>query len=287
MDASLDPGPLASRLGQDRPARVLVVEDDDLSQAEVLGLLARYDLEVVVAVDGGAALDRVDLDGRDAGPFDLVLLDLGMPMADGIVTARLLRLAEGFEPDVRRFVRMPIVAMAADDRPATLAACERAGFDDVLTKPITREDLDAVCERWLGCLPAERADAHPGAPAAGRQQPPGGPDGEVGGRGGRRGSSAAVLWREVDRQEDRIADALDHLRDDGRAAEIGEAGQALAALAGQLGAAEIEALSMEMAQAAVRAPGDLATLGVRGAALLLALARLRPASAMLADPTAA
>jgi CheY-like chemotaxis protein len=284
MDASRDLGRLASRHGPGAPARVLLVEDDERSRVEVLAMLARYDLDVVVAVDGGAALDRIDLDARDAGLFDLVLLDLGMPVTDGIATARMLRLAEGVEPVARRSLRMPIVAMAADDHPATLAACEHAGFDDVLVKPLEREELDAACERWLGFLPADQAGVASSVDLAG---PPGDRESEAQHPGSPAESPAAVLWCEVDRLEELLAGALEDLRREGRAAEMGEAASALAVVAGRLGASEIEALARGVALAAGNAPGDLDALRVQSACLLLALERLRPARAKPADTRAA
>jgi len=138
--------PDVSRL---RGARVLLVEDNDLNQQIAIELLGSADVAVDVAVNGEEGVRRAL-----GGAYDLVLMDVQMPVMDGIEATRSIRARPGFE-------NLPILAMTANalagDRERSLAA----GMNDHVTKPI---DPDALFEALLRWLP-ERAPAVP-APAA-------------------------------------------------------------------------------------------------------------------------
>jgi len=246
-------------------ARVLLVDDDDLSRAATLGLLSRFEVEVVVAVDGQGALDRIDVDQDGRDPFDRVLLDLRMPVLNGFETARALRLREGVDPAAPLAFCIPIVALAATDDRATRDACGSAGIDDVLVKPVDREALDEVCERWLGLLPsatvAAAARTRPLADAADAIDP----------------TLLSVLRREVDRLEAQLTRAIESLDGERRASEIGTAGHALAVVAAGLRAREVEEIATAVAREALAGGSDLALLTARAAGVLLAIGRLRDA----------
>jgi two-component system capsular synthesis sensor histidine kinase RcsC len=110
------------------PLRILVVEDHPLNRQllqEQLGLLGQH---VVVAENGGRALEHFHV-----APFDLVLTDLNMPGMDGYTLARALR-AQG--------ARMPILAITAHAGEQERAVCLRAGIDEVLFKPLSIQTLD-------------------------------------------------------------------------------------------------------------------------------------------------
>ncbi|MGC9221202.1 MAG: response regulator transcription factor [Solirubrobacteraceae bacterium] len=110
----------------DRPARVLVVEDDD-AIAQVLQRSLRMEgYDVRIAGDGLAALD-------EAGAFlpDLVILDLGLPKLDGIEVAKTLR-----END-----DVPILVLTARDAVESRVEGLDAGADDYLVKPFERQEL--------------------------------------------------------------------------------------------------------------------------------------------------
>jgi two-component system cell cycle response regulator CpdR len=109
-------------------ARILIAEDDDAIRALVARALTEEGHEIVLAVDGGEALEKLGANG----PFDLLLTDIKMPVMDGIALA----LAAA-----RDYPELLIVLMTgfADQR-------ERAhGLDalihDVLTKPFSLSDL--------------------------------------------------------------------------------------------------------------------------------------------------
>ena len=113
-------------MADDRPARVLVVEDDE-EIAQVLQRSLRLEgYEVRVAVDGEEALAA-------AGPFvpDLVILDLGLPKIDGIEVAKRLRA----DDDV------PILVLTARDAVDSRVEGLDSGADDYLVKPFERQEL--------------------------------------------------------------------------------------------------------------------------------------------------
>lgn len=109
--------------------RVLIVEDGPDNQRLIGHILTRASC-VTEAVDNGqACLDRIAAAG-DA--FDVVLMDMQMPVVDGLAATRTLR---------ERGCRMPIVALTASAMEADRTACMAAGCDAFLTKPIDRHEL--------------------------------------------------------------------------------------------------------------------------------------------------
>ena len=120
--------------------RVLVVEDNAVNARVVLRLLEACGIEARQAENGQVALDV--LFGGDPGQWDLILMDIRMPVMDGLVATRQIRAGEER--------RCPIVALTAnafdEDRTAALAA----GMDDFLAKPLVFAELEKVLRRFLG-----------------------------------------------------------------------------------------------------------------------------------------
>jgi signal transduction histidine kinase/CheY-like chemotaxis protein len=140
---------------------VLVVEDNPANQAVIQTLLGKHGVQVTLAGDGQQALDAL-LALQPAEPFDLVLMDLQMPVMDGCTATMKLR---AWEVQTGR-ARLPVVALTAgafaDDR----QQCMDAGMDGVLTKPIAMDQLKATLTRWLARAPSATADP-PSAPVPG------------------------------------------------------------------------------------------------------------------------
>ncbi|MBI2381235.1 MAG: response regulator [Gammaproteobacteria bacterium] len=126
------PGP-ASRLR----GRVLLVEDNAFNQEIAKELLLGLGLEVDIAPDGAQGRDRTL-----AGGYDLVLMDMQMPVMDGLEATRAIRAAEGER-------HTPIVAMTANALKGDRERCLEAGMDDYLSKPIEPERLAACLAAWL------------------------------------------------------------------------------------------------------------------------------------------
>lgn len=120
-----------------RGARVLVVDDNDVNLLIARETLAREGLRIVTAADGREAVERI----RDE-PFDLVLMDLQMPVLDGLEATRRIRA-------MPCGAQVPILAMTANVMTTDRDRCLAAGMDEVLTKPIEPARLVAVLDHWL------------------------------------------------------------------------------------------------------------------------------------------
>lgn len=123
--------------------RVLLVDDHAMNRdlgATVLDLLG---CDVALACDGAEALEAA----REGG-FDAILMDIHMPVMDGVEATRMIRALEGVAGQV------PIIAMSADVMPEMVERCRRAGMSDTLGKPIQIEALHATLARWTQTDPA-------------------------------------------------------------------------------------------------------------------------------------
>ncbi|WP_159789438.1 CHASE2 domain-containing protein [Sodalinema gerasimenkoae] len=127
------------------PVKILVVEDTPVNQKVVRNQLKLIGYLNVVCVDHGQmALDRLTEE-----LFDVILMDCQMPVLDGYDTTRCIREQYGDRP--------PIIAMTAHALDGEREKCLAAGMDDYITKPVNRECLAQILERWLPDLPADTA----------------------------------------------------------------------------------------------------------------------------------
>jgi signal transduction histidine kinase/ligand-binding sensor domain-containing protein/CheY-like chemotaxis protein/HPt (histidine-containing phosphotransfer) domain-containing protein len=124
--------------------RVLLADDNRVNQKVALGALQRLGLEVDVANNGEEAVAA-----WATGIYDLILMDCQMPVMDGYQAAREIR---SRETGTRR---IPIIALTADAMKGTEGLCREAGMDDYLTKPIDRDRLSEVINRYV---PAAREE---------------------------------------------------------------------------------------------------------------------------------
>jgi PAS domain S-box-containing protein len=124
-----------------RTARVLLAEDSADNQDVTRALLELQGLDVEVVGNGSEAVTRL----LEAGPraYDLVLMDLGMPVMDGHEATRLLRVDS-------RFSELPIIAVTSNALAGMQARCIEEGMQDYITKPIDPQRLYSVLSRWLG-----------------------------------------------------------------------------------------------------------------------------------------
>jgi CheY-like chemotaxis protein len=114
----------------------LLVEDNDVNRLLVHRILSRAGMEVVEAIDGLQAVDKIAEDQA----FDLVILDMQMPVMDGYAAARELR-RTGFSK--------PILALTANVMSDDRRRCLAAGCDDFLGKPVRASRLLAACSRLI------------------------------------------------------------------------------------------------------------------------------------------
>ena len=116
--------------------RVLLAEDNAVNQEVALELLRAAGLVVETAEDGLRALELAV-----SRPYDLVLMDVQMPLMDGLAATRAIRARIG--------AALPIVAMTANAFGEDRAACLGAGMNDHVPKPVNPEALYATLLRWL------------------------------------------------------------------------------------------------------------------------------------------
>jgi CheY-like chemotaxis protein len=135
-------------------ARILVVEDNDINQQIACELLQDAGLVVKVAANGRIALDMLAKD-----PFELVLMDMQMPVMDGIEATIAIRRQE-------RFQSLPIVAMTANAMVQDRQKCLDAGMNDYLGKPIDVENLWRVLLKWIKLRASDLPTAVPTHPTS-------------------------------------------------------------------------------------------------------------------------
>jgi CheY-like chemotaxis protein len=122
----------------ERPLRLLLVEDVAVNRELVETLLRPFDIKIVMAENGQQAIEAVERER-----FDLILMDVQMPVMDGLTAARLIR--NMIDPQARA---TPIVAMTANVLPEQIRKCLDAGMDDHLGKPISPARLLEVLSQW-------------------------------------------------------------------------------------------------------------------------------------------
>lgn len=134
--------PLRTHLASPRAAgnrtRILVAEDNPTSQRFISRVLERAGHTVDLVQNGEEALDALEI-----GQFDLVILDMHMPVMDGVQTAKLYRF---IHPDR---IHIPFVMLTANASPEAKLECEAAGIDTFLTKPIQPARLLEIVDRLL------------------------------------------------------------------------------------------------------------------------------------------
>lgn len=121
-------------------SRILLVEDGKDNQRLLHLLLTQSGAEVEIASDGREGADMAVAALRSGLGFDVLLMDMQMPVLDGYGATRELR-AGGF--------RTPIIALTAYATNEDRDKCLGAGCDDFLTKPIGRADLIECCHAWV------------------------------------------------------------------------------------------------------------------------------------------
>ncbi|WP_293349129.1 response regulator [Phenylobacterium sp.] len=124
----------------DRPLRILAAEDNAVNQVVLRALLEQAGIEPFIVDDGAAAVDA-----WQAGAWDVILMDVQMPIMDGPSATRAIRAAE--RTSGRR--RTPIVALTAGAMAHQVAEYAAAGMDGFIAKPIRVEALFSGLEAAL------------------------------------------------------------------------------------------------------------------------------------------
>ncbi len=126
---------------------VLIVEDEAVNALVAQGYLGELGCSSVWVASGTEAIARTASER-----FDLIMMDLNMPVMDGFETTSLIRQREDTSH------RTPIVALTAHGAMECRETCLRSGMDDLLGKPYTLEDFAIVLRRWIKTAPDARID---------------------------------------------------------------------------------------------------------------------------------
>ena len=120
---------------------VLIVEDNAVNRDLFSLQLRHFGLATQFATNGKEAVDLID---ADPSAFSLILMDLQMPVMDGITATQLIRQLE--DGTNRHNI---IVALTANDSAGIQDVCMEAGMDDFVNKPSTLAKISSVLSKWL------------------------------------------------------------------------------------------------------------------------------------------
>ncbi|WP_326543235.1 hybrid sensor histidine kinase/response regulator [Pseudorhodoferax sp.] len=241
------PPPEEALLDALRGARILLVEDNEINQLVATELLRQAGFAVDVADDGAAGVAQVQ-----AQDYDVVLMDMQMPVMDGVSATAAIRRIE-------RLRALPIVAMTANAMEVDRQRCLAAGMNDFVTKPIVPQELWRALLRWVAprgpgeTAPQPAAPAPAGSADAALPQGVAGLDTALGLRRmqGKQAFYRAMLGKFVGNQKTAMADiAAAAERGDWVAAE--RLAHTLKGLAGNLGATPLQTHAGAL-EAAIRA----------------------------------
>ena len=188
-------------------AQLLLVEDNDINREFATELLRSEGIVVDQAINGEQAVDQVQRHNYDA-----VLMDVQMPVMDGLEASRRIR-ALASEGQGERFASLPIIAMTALAMAHDAENCRAAGMNDHLTKPISPDHLIDVLAKWVQLPEPSRTAPPPTAPVA--EFPPdllalGSLDTREGVR--RIGGKVDAYRRQLRRFRENYGDAANHLQ---------------------------------------------------------------------------
>jgi signal transduction histidine kinase/CheY-like chemotaxis protein len=164
-------------------AKLLLVEDNQVNQLVALNLLKLAGFTADVASNGAEAVVAVQ-----AQPYDLVLMDMQMPVLDGLEATERIRALGG------EYASLPIVAMTANAMQGDRERCLAAGMNDYLSKPINTQELMCKIDKFVTVKLLARMQ-----PAAAAASEPAGQawDGRVSVRAGANGGQAAAPVQEA------------------------------------------------------------------------------------------
>jgi two-component system sensor histidine kinase/response regulator len=130
---------LSEAFSQEYPLRILVAEDNDINQKLILKILLKLGYEAGLARNGKEVLEMEGLSS-----YDLILMDVQMPVMDGLEATRMLRLCLEKQP--------VIIAMTANALDGDQDICIQAGMDDYICKPVELSELIRQLEKWGGAI---------------------------------------------------------------------------------------------------------------------------------------
>lgn len=123
-------------------AEILLVDDNEMNQDVAVEILRDLGIHVEVANNGQIAIDMIEARALHDDQYDLVFMDMQMPVMDGVTATKKLR-------EDLRFKDLLIIAMTANAMQSDKELCLQAGMNDHLSKPINPEQLEQRLYKWL------------------------------------------------------------------------------------------------------------------------------------------
>lgn len=130
-------------------AKVLIVEDNLINQKVIMGLLGDSGISLSLAENGVEALEVLEKDA----PFDLILMDINMPVLDGFEATRRIRANP-------RFTEMPVVAFTGLNLPEQIVTMQEVGMNAQMAKPLNVGKLFYIFSQFLPEAPAGELSGH-------------------------------------------------------------------------------------------------------------------------------
>ncbi len=130
---------LLSQGAQDRRLNVLVAEDDKVNQLTLCKVLEKSDCDVTLVSDGASALKAL---GQDE--FDLVLMDIQMPLMDGVAATMAIRNGEAGDENAT----LPVIALTAYAMDEDRKRFQQAGMDDYVPKPVDIATIQGILDKY-------------------------------------------------------------------------------------------------------------------------------------------
>ncbi|MGD0734882.1 MAG: PAS domain S-box protein [Terracidiphilus sp.] len=132
--------PMEAQTAARMKGRILIAEDNSTNREVALGMLRKLGLRADAVADGAEAIRALE-----SIPYDLVLMDMCMPVMDGIEAARLIRNPESAVLNHA----IPVIALTANAMQSDRQSCLAAGMNDFVSKPIIKRVLRDALEKWL------------------------------------------------------------------------------------------------------------------------------------------
>jgi len=139
MLETVDPLTLSTIIFSSKGKKVLIVEDDEINQLLAENMLTYFELNVTIVSNGEEAVEILETED-----FDLILMDIQMPVMNGYDATRKIR-----EKEKINGKKHPIIAMTADAMIGVQERCLTSGMDDYISKPINLDKLQEKIKYWL------------------------------------------------------------------------------------------------------------------------------------------
>ncbi len=136
--------PRQEKIAKQHPLNILVAEDNPTSAQLLQSMLARFGYEADLAMNGQECIDKIK-----ERPYQVVFMDINMPVVDGIEASRRIR---AHEAKIKAKVKLCLVAITASALKGDPERCFEAGLDTFLSKPITMESLEMLLLKAIGIV---------------------------------------------------------------------------------------------------------------------------------------